>query len=43
MTGGTIHTVHENESNIASRIINDLSVSNADNVVLIDDKKGKLC
>ena len=32
MTGGIIHTVHENKSNVVSGITNDPSVSGNDNI-----------
>ena len=42
MTGGTIHTVREIESNVMRGIANDPSISGTDNSLSVDEKRGKL-
>ena len=41
MNSGTIHTVHENESNVVSGITNDRSISGTNNSLSVEEKKRK--
>ena len=41
MTGDTVHTVHENESNVVSGITNDPSLSGTNQLLSVDDRKSK--
>ena len=41
MTGSNIHTVHENESSVVNGITNVDSIWIQDNVLSVEDKRGK--
>ena len=41
MTGGTIHTVHEHDSNVVSGITNDRSISETTRILSVIDRKRK--